>query len=89
MKSLMFVTMVTATLVALPPTGTEQTVQDPSAQCSLDLATKPDFALIADKLPIGGRKISFVMLANDALPTPLERTEIAALVDHGLLRDAS
>lgn len=79
MKSLTCGVMVAAALLMIPAAGVAQAVQDPSAQCSLDLATKPDFALIADKLPIGGRKISFAMLANDTVPTSLERTEIAAL----------
>src|SRR5208282_3898193 len=70
----------TAALACLSMNCLAQTVQDPSAQCSLDLAGNPDFALIADKLPVGDlRKISFAMLANDAVPTPAERAEIAAL----------
>ena len=52
---------------------------DPSAQCSIDLATKPEFSHLADKLPLGdGNAPSFAMLANDAVPTAQERNEIAA-----------
>jgi hypothetical protein len=54
MKSLTCVVMVAA-LPMICAAGVAQTVQDPSAQCSLDLATKPDFAQIVDKQCGSGR----------------------------------
>jgi hypothetical protein len=52
---------------------------DPSAQCSIDLATKSEFSHLADKLPLGdGDAPTFAMLANDNVPTAQEREEIAA-----------
>ena len=78
MKSLRSVTL-TAVALSLSTASIAQTVQDPSAQCSIDLTSKPEFADIRDKLPIGDlREITFAMLANDALPSARERDGIAA-----------
>jgi hypothetical protein len=75
-------TMLAAFLAAAlttPLPSLAQALQDPSAQCTTDLAKKPDFAHVVDKLPLGGgREITFAMLANDAVPTVQERGEIGA-----------
>jgi hypothetical protein len=68
---------VTAGLLMIPVTGIAQTVQDPSAQCVLDLATRSDFSHISDRLPVGDNDMTFAMLASEAVPTVAERSEIA------------
>jgi hypothetical protein len=79
MTSAISVSMVTAALLIVCAASIAQSVQDPSVQCVLDLASKPEFSHISDKLPVGDiRKITFAMLANDAVPTVAERNEIAA-----------
>jgi hypothetical protein len=60
---------VTAGLLLIPVTGIAQTVQDPSAQCVSDLATRSDFSRISDKLPVADvRNMTFAMLASEAVP---------------------
>ncbi len=78
------VNLLKATVAVVLLAGSEavnaQTGKDPSAQCSKDLATKPEFSLLVDKLPVGdARNITFAMLASDAIPTTEERNAIAAL----------
>jgi hypothetical protein len=53
--------------------------QDPSIKCTADLATQSAYSHVSDKLPLADmRQITFAMLANDAVPTVQERSEIAA-----------
>ena len=51
----------------------EGSVDDPSDSCLAALATRPQFARLRKKLPLGSvGPIPFSMMTNDALPTPLE-----------------
>jgi hypothetical protein len=62
--------MVTAALLTISAASIAQPAQDPSARCALDLATKPEFSRISDKLPVGDiRNITFAMLALRAKGT--------------------
>jgi hypothetical protein len=71
---------VAAVALCISTASIGQTVQDPSVQCSLDMAGKPEFSQLSGKLPVGDiRDITFAMLASDAKPTIEERNEIAAL----------
>ena len=55
---------------------------DPLLACVADLAADPKFSDIADKLPLADpNHITFKMLADESLPTPKERTEIAEWFD--------
>jgi uncharacterized protein YeaO (DUF488 family) len=79
MANIRLFTLIGAGLILSSVASTSRAETDPSIQCMLDLATKPEFAHISSKLPLGNfREISFAMLANDAVPTVAERAEIAA-----------
>ena len=62
--------MVTAALLMICAASIAQPVQDPSARCFLDLATKPELSRISDKPPVGD--------IRNTVPTVAERNEIAA-----------
>ena len=79
MQSLSLLSVMGAALLTTALPSVAQTVQDPSAQCSKDLATQPQFSELRGKIPLAdSRDITFAMLANDALPTKPERDAIAA-----------
>ncbi len=55
---------------------------DPYIACMKLLASDPQFASLAEKLPIGDfNNIPFAMLADNSLPTPQERKDLLAWFD--------
>ena len=55
---------------------------DPLLACMADLAAKQKFSDIVEKLPLANPdRITFAMLADQSLPTPKERKELAAWFD--------